>query len=107
MIASFAGARFLGSIRELSLVNVNKAGVTSLAGVTFDLELGDSDWVCSGLVPGSECALPGNGSLIAGYETPCLKSTSFATEPSPSMRFSRLTSAPHLHDKPSQSAGHA
>jgi len=67
MIASFAGAKFLGSIRELGLHNVNKNGVTSLAGVTFDLQLGDPDWVCSGLVPDSECALPGNGSLIAGY----------------------------------------
>jgi hypothetical protein len=30
---------------RLFLANVNQAGTTSLAGVTFDLELGDSDWV--------------------------------------------------------------
>ena len=65
-ITSFAGAKFLGSIRELGLLNVNKAGVTSLAGVTFNLELGDPDWVCS-TIP---CELPGSGSLIAGYVGP-------------------------------------
>jgi len=46
-ITSFAGTKFVGVIEELSLQNVNMKGMTTLAGVTFDLKKCTSSPTCT------------------------------------------------------------